>query len=242
MVWFKVDDSFHAHPKVLAAEPAALGLWVVAGAWSSANLTDGFVPDSALPRLLPDAASLAEQLRTAGLWARVRGGYRFHDWGDYNPTSESVRTEREAAKERMRKRRAEQRKNEESPGGSINGSSEQQANVRDLFGGSSPSPTRTRTSSSSDEELLRGFADEFWPTYPRHVGKAAAEKAWIKARKAGAPAADMVSGAHRYAADCERKHTDPQYVAHPATWINTARWNDEYVPAPLERAKFAWEN
>ncbi len=96
MTWFKIDDSFHSHPKVLATQPAALGLWVVAGAWSSANLTDGFVPDHALPRLLPDAATLAKELVTAGLWTRTRGGYRFHDWAEYNPTKAEATAKQEA--------------------------------------------------------------------------------------------------------------------------------------------------
>jgi hypothetical protein len=95
MTWFKVDDSFHAHPKVLATEADALGLWVVAGAWSSAHLTDGFVPDHALQRLLPDSATLAKKLITAGLWRKVRGGYQFHDWNDFQPSASDVRTMRE---------------------------------------------------------------------------------------------------------------------------------------------------
>lgn len=95
MTWFKVDDSFHSHPKVLAAEPAALGLWVVAGAWSSANLTEGFVPDRALQRLLPDGATLAKELVAAGLWTRSRGGYQFHDWTDYQPTKDEAIAVRE---------------------------------------------------------------------------------------------------------------------------------------------------
>lgn len=95
MPWFKVDDSFHAHPKVLATDADALGLWVVAGAWSSSHLTDGFVPDHALPRLLPDSATLARKLVAARLWRKVRGGYEFHDWADFNPNSKEVRAVRE---------------------------------------------------------------------------------------------------------------------------------------------------
>lgn len=95
MPWFKVDDSFHAHPKVLAASPAALGLWVVAGSWSGGNLSDGFIPDHVIPRLLPDAAPLARELVAAGLWRRTRGGYRFHDWNAYQPASSDVRAMRE---------------------------------------------------------------------------------------------------------------------------------------------------
>jgi hypothetical protein len=104
VTWFKVDDSFHSHPKVLAADAASLGLWVIAGAWCSANLTDGFVPDHVLPRILPDSAPLAETLVVCGLWGRVKGGYRFHDWHDFQPTAEDVQAERRAARDRMRDR------------------------------------------------------------------------------------------------------------------------------------------
>lgn len=156
MTWFKVDDSFHSHPKVLAADPAALGLWVVAGAWCGANLTDGFVPDYALPRLLPDAARLADNLVACRLWKRARGGYRFHDWGDYNPTSDAVKAERAAARDRMRELRAKRKQKGKSPAQEQDGSPEQNPNVRVNFGGSSPTPTRpdpTRT--SSDEEVTK---------------------------------------------------------------------------------------
>jgi hypothetical protein len=95
MPWFKVDDSFHSHPKVIATDADALGLWVVAGAWSSSNLTDGFLPDHVLTRLLPDSDKLARKLVAAGLWRRVRGGYQFHDWSEYQPSAEEVRALRE---------------------------------------------------------------------------------------------------------------------------------------------------
>jgi hypothetical protein len=164
MTWFKVDDSFHSHPKVLAASPAALGLWVVAGSWSGANLSDGFIPDHVLPRLLPDSASLARDLVTVGLWKRARGGYRFHNWGEFNPAAEAVQAERAAARERMRAIRARRkegapsdqrgdieqnskkgRDGDQEPGSKrtragrpTNGSPEQPANVRELFA----TPTR----------------------------------------------------------------------------------------------------
>lgn len=146
MTWFKVDDSFHSHPKVLAAEPAALGLWVVAGTWSAANLTDGFVPEHVLPRLLPDSGELAESLVTCGLWRRAKGGYRFHDWGDYNPHSSDVKRERDAARERMRILRAKRKGTGQPP----KRSGEQPPNVRAKFvTPTRPDPTR----SSSYEEL-----------------------------------------------------------------------------------------
>jgi hypothetical protein len=129
MTWMKVDDSFHSHPKVLATSPAALGLWVVAGSWSGANLSDGFIPDHVLPRLLPDSESLAKELVSTGLWKRTRGGYRFHDWHDFNPERSAVEEERRAARERMQKLRAQRK----AAGQGRNGSGEQRANVRPKF-------------------------------------------------------------------------------------------------------------
>jgi hypothetical protein len=45
--WFLVDDQFPTHPAVLATSLAARGLWVTAGAWSSAH-SDDVVPDHVL--------------------------------------------------------------------------------------------------------------------------------------------------------------------------------------------------
>lgn len=119
---FKVDDGFHSHNKirkVIAECPAALGLWTVAGSWSSANLTDGFVPESELPWLFTGWEPLAQMLVTARLWRRVKGGYSFHEWHRdqrsntiRNPSSDSVRLEREASRLRAaewRRKRREDR-------------------------------------------------------------------------------------------------------------------------------------
>lgn len=151
MTWFKVDDSFHSHPKILATEPAALGLWVVAGAWSSSNLTDGFVPDHVLSRLLPDALTLAEKLKTSGLWHRKKGGFQFHDWSDYNPSKEEVEADRKAARSRMKTLRA----NRKAPGQSSNRSPEQHANVRENFAErSQPRPVPTRPDKEQDPPVV----------------------------------------------------------------------------------------
>ncbi|WP_158884076.1 hypothetical protein [Amycolatopsis anabasis] len=108
-----MDDKFHSHNKVrkvLADDPAALALWVVAGSWSSDNLTDGLIPDHQLPWLFPAGADeQARKLVTARLWRRVRGGYEFHEWQadsdgtKRNPSKEEVEEERRKKAEAGRK-------------------------------------------------------------------------------------------------------------------------------------------
>lgn len=94
MAWSKVDDRLFAHPKVLAAGVAAMGLWVMAQSYSSCYGTDGNVPMATVALLcsnsgLPSGTEpllLADKLVEVGLWERTEQGYQFHDWGQYNPT------------------------------------------------------------------------------------------------------------------------------------------------------------
>lgn len=96
-VWFKVDDSFADHPKVLTAGNGAIGLWVRAGAWSARHLTDGYVPNS-VARLF-GAPSEARRLVAAGLWLVEEDGYRFHEWGERQPDAASTKAKRDAESE-----------------------------------------------------------------------------------------------------------------------------------------------
>lgn len=67
--------------------------------------------------------------------------------------------------------------------------------------------------------------DEFWTAYPRKIAKPAAVKAWTKATKNGANPDAVIAAAARYATT--RAGEDPRYTAHPATWLNNERWNDQ---------------
>jgi len=144
MVWVRLDDQFPDHPKILAAGPVASWLYVCGLAYSARLLSDGFVPTAQIRKLadVPNPAKLVDTLVRVGLWEAVDGGYMIHDFLEYNPPSEKIRAEREAAKERMRKGRSENvRPNNE---GTVNAettnsaecSPEQGAN----FGQSSPVP------------------------------------------------------------------------------------------------------
>lgn len=111
MPWFKVDDQLHDHRKARVAGAHAMGLWVLAGSWCGANPNDGFIPESVVIRWEPRSyRKLARALVDAGLWSvdEVDGekGWRFHDWGDFQPTKAEIDAERSAARDRMRSRRA----------------------------------------------------------------------------------------------------------------------------------------
>ena len=83
-----------------------------------------------------------------------------------------------------------------------------------------------------DKDKINTF-DKFWGTYPIKIGKATALKAWLRATKRGTPVM-IIEGAERYSKDPNR---EPEFTAHPATWLNGDRWLDS--PLPLKRPQSA---
>lgn len=137
MAWFKVDDAFHSSKPVMRIprrhRAAAVGLWTLAGTWSSQEETDGFIPEYLLEELCGTPA-LAGILVRVGLWEHVTGelletysernanvngtyrdpdepGWQFRKWSDYNPLKSELDEKREA--ERIRK--ANYRKSQARP-------------------------------------------------------------------------------------------------------------------------------
>lgn len=93
MTWFKVDDSFAFHRKVVKVGNASLGLWVRAGAWSAQQLTNGEIPLH-MVRTLGGTSAHARALVDSRLWSDQEDHYLFNDWHKYQPTSAEVRAKR----------------------------------------------------------------------------------------------------------------------------------------------------
>ena len=72
--------------------------------------------------------------------------------------------------------------------------------------------------------------DVFWKRYPRRVGKTAAAKAWERSTRTVDPDT-ILAGVERYRDECEQLRTEPRFIAHPATWLNQGRWDDDPLPS-----------
>ena len=83
-----------------------------------------------------------------------------------------------------------------------------------------PPLSKAALAKQMDEDFAAWYA-----IYPKHVGRGAAAPAYTKARKNGATAEELISGARRYAQ--ERKGEDPKFTAAPAVWLNQERWTDD---------------
>lgn len=75
-------------------------------------------------------------------------------------------------------------------------------------------------------EILDDF-DLFWLAYPRKAGKAAARRKFEQALKRTTALAIMQALAAQKASGMFSP--DPQFIAHPATWLHQDRFDDEVV-------------
>ncbi len=76
-----------------------------------------------------------------------------------------------------------------------------------------------------------------YAAYPRKIGKAKALRAWLAAVKVASPET-IYAGVQRYAA--ETVGTEARFIAHPASWLNAHRWQDEATPPPRPPAANGW--
>lgn len=103
MTWVRLDDGFLDHPKVVAAGGDAGWLYVCGLVYAARHLTDGVIPQGMVARLSDRAEplALAARLVEVGLWERTAGGYRVHDYLDFQPSAADVRADRAATAARQ---------------------------------------------------------------------------------------------------------------------------------------------
>jgi hypothetical protein len=109
MPWFRIDDGWHSHPKVIEAGNAAAGLWVRIGSYCSQYATDGYIPARTANQL--GAKRELTRLQTVGLLVAVEGGYLIPDFNEYNPSAEQVKAQRKATAERQKRWREQRSSN-----------------------------------------------------------------------------------------------------------------------------------
>lgn len=215
MAWFKVDDALAFNMKAVAAGNNALGLWVRAGSWSCQQLTDGFVPESMIAALggnVDDAHALAE----SGMWHPKKGGWVFHDWAEYQESSEKVKERRVAARDRMKAARDKRSQN-------VRANEQRTTRERSPY----PDPTRpdpTRPTSSNEEVPGEGSHSALSPFCKRHpIGTDNPCRACKKAATDYEAAQPRITPTRpRYGAN-----TDPMCTTHPGYPIPCIRCAEE---------------
>jgi hypothetical protein len=116
MAWIQIDDHFDEHPKLQQVGPLAWGVWLAGLAYCNRNLTDGFIPWTKAHTLAGFATMdgddqiwhlarvrtngeeaediqspwVIDLLIAAGLWEEVDGGFRIHDYTDWQRSKAEI--------------------------------------------------------------------------------------------------------------------------------------------------------
>ena len=164
-----------------------------------------FETDGFVPDVIAVNGPVRETLVSQGLWDIADGGVTIHDFLEYNPTREQKQSIRDSR--RLAGAIGAATRYGDSKGVGVGGLEVREKESFDLL----------------------------WETWPRKVGKRAAETAFRRALKRGVPVTAILAGA-------ERLRDDPnlppkQFIPHLSTWLNGDRWNDEPFPARESRGK-----
>lgn len=123
-MWVKVDDAFPEHRKVVEAgrhlgtygRGRVIAIWQVGICFCNRNFTDGFIDEPTIrtwtlydKRPLDVAIVMAQTMPNGdpGLLVRVDGGFRFHDYDDYQPSAAEVKAKKKRDRDRKRQKRLE---------------------------------------------------------------------------------------------------------------------------------------
>jgi len=103
MAWARIETGFRDHPKIVGLSDVAFRTWVLGLLYAVEHLTNG-----AVPRAVAYDRKAASELIAAGLWDTSDGGWQMHDFLEYQPSADQVRSQREAARKRMARLRRDQ--------------------------------------------------------------------------------------------------------------------------------------
>lgn len=205
MAWVRFDDGFFRHPKVVTAGRDARDLFMASVFYANSNLTDGFVPEGAVPLIAPEAGlkSFAKAVRALlanGLWEPADGGYQIHDYLEYQASAEKVTALREQNAKRQEEYRSRKRNAVSNGQRNVVTNAPNNGPVTDppinipnpITSESSDSLSGERDSGPPSSSVQERFT-RFWAAYPKKVGKGDAEKQFSRIRWSEIAFADLMA-------------------------------------------------
>jgi hypothetical protein len=214
MTWIKLDDNFPDHIKVTDLSDKAFRLYITLLCYCNRLLTDGYVGKGILNRFDTDLNHL-ELVNNKLIDLADDGGIYIRSYDEWQTLRSEVEKKRENSNARVTALRTRRRN----------------ADV-------TLPETETETDTETYINTSSNKFDDFWIVYPRKAGKQKAIKSWEKAVRTTDPSL-IIEGAKRYASDPNRV---AEFTAHPTTWLNAGRWEDEPLPNRLSKAEMRLDN
>jgi hypothetical protein len=229
MDWLRWWHGSSTDPKfrMIAAEcnmPLAsiIGLWAYILECASSNKTRGQIDNFDLEvagfHLGIDVVTPCNAMKRRNMFHETGETLHVTNWEKWQPKRERD----DVSTDRVRKHRGKQKQELTSVENDVTPCNANETHV-------------TPRGEESREDIKHSLFDEFWASYPRKVGKGAAEKAWQRAKINGHHA--KVMGA----LESQKRGQDwikegGRFIPNPATWINQRRWEDgDTTPQEVKR-------
>lgn len=232
MAWFKVDDGFYSHEKVLTipreVRAEAIGTWTLCGTWSADKERDGFVPSHMIEELGATITG-ADALATAGLWKRTRNGFTFVNWAEFQPT----RAGQDAKRKAESQRKAEWRARKAAERAAVSGNVPTGQNRDDV----SPDPTRPdpNTSTTPDGVVARKRATN-GTRIPIPFPLTDDMRKWAQTNTPTVPQSEHDRFVDYWVAQPGQKGIKTDWPATWRNWMRTAADRQTTRPTPTQRA------
>src|SRR5699024_9922289 len=222
----RLDLDYADHPKIVALSDSAFRAHIEMILYARKYMTDGYIPNRVANRVGFESVTelLTNDEANPSLVKTEDGDYYLH--GD----AETNETEAEGDAQTVRNAENGER------GGRPRSSNQTQSATESVPQSQTHSGTQKKAETETESETYISTSDDalfedFWNVYPRKVAKKEARKRFAKAVKDGTDPSTIIAGAKTYAASVVGK--ERKYIAHPTTWLNQGRWEDEAEePAP----------
>ncbi len=252
MAFVDVHTGIPSSPKHAPLSDAAFRLWMHALCWSKEHLTDGFIPAAMLPTLHPRGRKVVTELLAVmvpdkgPLWHEVEGGYRIHDYAEWQETKDRVQERRQQWRER--KSRSRVTLMPIMPDVTRDTMRDTMRDSREIHG-VIPSDVRGRGINNRqrrEHTATKKWRDDalfvrFYDAYPAPVNPARAYVAWCKHRVDEALLQRMLDALEWQKRTPQWTKDDGAYIPHPATWLNAEGWESKPqttarvdAPAPID--------
>ena len=252
MAWISVDQKLIGgklrtlHKAIGCSRNEAIGILVTLWLWGIDNTeTDGLISSA-------DRGDIAEVLRSGisenldadvvvdclieNRWIDdVSGHLYIHDWSKWRSYYNRYVKDKQSNSERQARYKA---KHSEEDNGESNVMNNVTDDVPEKQTDHQESETETgkKMSQKEKQEAKHGKDfEEFWSIYPKKVDKGEAFKKYKARRNDGYSAEEILEAAKAYKSQCEKNHTDKQYIKHAKTFLGPSLPFVEYIPKDQQK-------
>lgn len=246
MAWISVDQKLiggklrKLYKAIGCSQNEAIGILVSLWLWGIDNADlDGLIvsaersdiEDVLKTGLSPeiDSAAVVNELVNTGWIDDADGALYLHDWPDWRSYYNRYMNNKKSQAERMRRYRSKNTENNVTGDVYSDGTSDVSGEPGTVEQMGEPKKPKTKQEDKYGKEF-----EEFWSLYPKKADKGQAFKKYTARRKDGYSPEELRIAAENYRRQCERQHTDPQYIKHAKTFLGEALPFLDFIPKEQE--------